>query len=57
MSKEEKIKSLGFNNMDELLLYQDVCGTNSPTSAPESMEELLDRLRDDSNGYRKEETF
>ena len=57
MSKEEKIKSLGFDNEDELLLYQDVCGTNLPISEPNSLEELLNNLSDDDLfiGYRKEE--
>lgn len=57
MSKEEKIKSLGFQDEQEMLLYQDVCCGDLPISEPDSLEELYDSLNSDDlfDGYKKEE--
>ena len=57
MSKEEKIKSLGFQDEQEMLLYQDVCCDDLPISEPDSLEELYNSLNSDDlhGGYRKEE--
>lgn len=46
MVKEDKAKKLGFNSVEEMKLYCDVCGTDNPYE-PESLEKLLESLNND----------
>lgn len=59
MSKESenRINRLGYKDMEEMLLYQDVCGGEAPEKQPEDFNELLELLEseeDSFNGYRKQ---